>query len=118
MNGLISPDKFNEISVDNKLFNESNKYLELKPIVIGLDASIDVGINSSFASPIVALFVEISIIRSFLIDNLIILYVISLSFAESLGDNKDTLSTASTNSSLLNFNTIGNSAGINLDVSG
>ena len=73
---------------------------------------------SSFASPIDALVEDISMILSFLIDNLIILYVISLSLSLSLGDNNETRSTASTNSSLLNLIIIGNSLGINLDVGG
>ena len=66
-------------------------------------ASTSVGIISSLASPIIALLVNISIVLSLLIDNLMIENVISLSFSLSLGDNNETLSTASTNESLLNL---------------
>ena len=118
INGRIAPDKFKDTSVEMKLLKASIKYLLENPMVIGFVESIDVGINSSLASPTDAFVVDISMILSFLMESLMIEYVISLSDALSLGDNKDTLSTASTSSSLLNFKTIGKSAGINLDVSG
>ena len=97
-NGYYYPFSNQAVTIKNVLENEINR----------------LGINVIYN----ALVEDISIILSFLIDNLIILYVISLSLSLSLGDNNETRSTASTNSSLLNLIIIGNSLGINLDVGG